>query len=88
MTGTEWDTTVSGLVGTFRMGLLALVPVVERAHIPWREEDSYDQWDEIATLLYRIVVAEPLASALNVPDARLAPYDMMTEGYDLSHIHI
>ena len=81
MTGTEWTTTVSDLVATFRSGIASLVPTLEQAHIPWRDEDAYDQWDEIASLLYRVVVAEPLSHAVAVPDIELAPYDMVLESY-------
>jgi hypothetical protein len=37
---------VDELIDVFRQGLLALIPVAERAQVTWRYPDAYDDWDE------------------------------------------
>ena len=75
--GGDWATSVSELVGLFRDALLALIPVFERAHIPWRDGESYDQWDEVGAVLFDKLVREPLTWALDDgPDLSLLDYDL------------
>lgn len=77
-----WRTSVNELVQLFREALVALVPVLEAAHIPWRNQDAYDQWDAISHVLYDKLVAEPVAWALDaVGELRLAPYDTRVDDY-------
>src|SRR4051794_1808978 len=55
---TMWRAPVTDVVLIFRDALRALVPHVMRAKIEWREGAAYDDWDEIAQVLYdKIVVA-------------------------------
>jgi hypothetical protein len=66
---------VDQLIDTFRQGLLALIPVAERAQIAWREPEAYDEWDALAECLYKVFVSDsaglPTAA---VPPLPLAPY--------------
>jgi hypothetical protein len=52
--------TVAELLNVFRGALVALVPFADRAHIPWRDADAYDDWDAIAEALYRAFVETPV----------------------------
>lgn len=80
--GSEWKTSVDALVRIFRDALLALIPVVERARIPWREGESYDAWDEVVSVLYAKLVREPLAWGLNaVDDFKLPGYDLVLDSW-------
>jgi hypothetical protein len=53
--------TVTDLVLNFAAACRALVPNLERAAVPWRDDDQYDNWDRIAEPLFVSLVAEPCA---------------------------
>ena len=77
--------TVTELLANFRDGLLSLVPAFERVGIPWRRPDAYDEWDAVATAVYRALVVEPLRSALSegahATDLQLTDYDVLLPSY-------
>ena len=51
-------------VRIFREGLLALIPVVEKAKMmPWADPHAYDDWDVIAQGLYEGIVILSLANS-------------------------
>lgn len=78
----RWDTSVDSLVRLFRDALVALAPVLDAAHIPWRDGEAYDQWDAIAKVLYDNLVVEPLAWAFNSESQfQLATYDLLLSDY-------
>ena len=56
MTDGIWRTTITELLLLFREGLLAVLPIAERAKIPWSDEQAYDDWDVIARGLYEGIV--------------------------------
>jgi hypothetical protein len=58
-----WPVSPSALVGHFRDALLALTPIAEKIHMPWQEPDNYDDWDEIASVLYHSIVVRSIESA-------------------------
>jgi hypothetical protein len=79
-----WNTTITELLGIFRDGLIALLPIAERAHIPWKEHEAYDDWDAIATTLFEQVVLRSVRWSLAENQAEqlsLAPYDMAMDSY-------
>lgn len=81
MSGT-WNCTVSELLDIFRDSLVAVLPSVERAHIPWREGDEYDEWDEITQMLFRHIVVGTIEAALPEGQRREMPkYDFSYESY-------
>lgn len=65
MTGpTQWRTTVTELLLILRDALAALVPVVERAKMGWRDAEAYDDWDDICQSLYKNIVIRSLEYSL------------------------
>ncbi len=62
--------TITELIGNFRVGLLAVLPSVERLGIPSRRPDAYDHWDALATAVYTALVIEPLLYASSTLLAR------------------
>ncbi len=49
---TVWRTTVTDVVGVFRDALIALLPSLERARIPWRDGAASDDFDRLAQAAY------------------------------------
>jgi hypothetical protein len=73
---------VDELIDVFRQGLLALIPVAERAQVTWRYPDAYDDWDELAESLYGVFVGHPAGRPPNTPESYpLAPYDYYIRSY-------
>lgn len=47
---------MTALLGQFREAMMALIPIAESVHMPWREPSNYDDWDEICSSLYKSIV--------------------------------
>lgn len=79
-----WTTSVTQLLQVFRETLLALIPAMEAAHIPWKDGEAYDEWDEVSQCLYRNVVARSLHAShgrdVSLLDM-LPPYNMNVQSY-------
>jgi len=82
--------TIKELLDIFRSGLAALVPIVERAGIPWRAGEAYDDWDAIASVLYEQIVANTLRACRDLPDdLELPRYDLIYPSYDnMAHFEV
>jgi hypothetical protein len=81
---TTWETSVGDLLRIFRDALVALLPAMQRACIPWKTGEAYDEWDEICQTLYRNIVARSLVAATSEDvelDAVLPRYDMKLQSY-------
>lgn len=79
-------TNVANLIHIFRNSLVALIPYLEQAHIPWREPDSYDEWDEIAQVLYKNIVIQSIKWSLSdhqVESLLVPDYGMSYENYSM-----
>lgn len=76
-----WSPTVSELVLNLREALCAVVPYFERAKIPWREPDAYDQWDNVATALYEGLVVENVRYGVEA-QIRLPHYDAAFQDFE------
>jgi hypothetical protein len=63
-----WDTSVNELLWVFRDSLIALIPAMDRAHIPWRDAQAYDDWDAIAETLFRNIVVRTLQYSHSAAD--------------------
>jgi hypothetical protein len=61
------------LLAIFRSGLLALLPVMEAARIPWKEPNAYDPWEDIAQTLYSSIIGSCVENSV-APLRPLAPY--------------
>lgn len=78
---------ISDLIGTFRDGLVALVPVAERARIAWREPAAYDPWEGIEQALFASFVTSVVQNAVPNPPRPLPKYGFTYGSYaDLSFI--
>lgn len=51
-----WQTNITELMGILCDALTALTPSLDRARIPWRLPDAYDDWDNIASALFENIV--------------------------------
>jgi hypothetical protein len=82
MSGNPWITTVNEAVLIFRDALLAVIPACDRGHIPWRDDESYDDWDLISESLYQAFVVSALVhSAEWKPPHELPQYGFDVEDY-------
>ena len=71
------------LLDILRCGLAALVPIVERAGIPWMEGDAYDDWDAIAATLYEQLVVNIVHDSVEVVgDLAFPEYDTLYPSYE------
>jgi hypothetical protein len=48
------------IISNFRAGLMAMLPVLEKANIPWRNVGMYDDFDGIAESLFEWMVLHKL----------------------------
>ena len=77
-----WTTAISTLLEIFGESLNAIVPIMDTMKIGWRDADAYDDWDEIASVLYRNIVEKSIQhSTVTIVDTRLAPYDLLIPSY-------
>jgi hypothetical protein len=78
-----WVTTVTELMQIFHDSLESLLPHLERARLPWREGQAYDEWDEISRVLFEKFVTESLKWAIAAEDTlNLPEYDLSYESYE------
>ncbi len=84
--------TVAELILNFRAALLAVLPMVEALGIPWKRGDAYDQWDDLASCLYKQLVGnlvDSLGASGSETPLCLAAYDMMLSDYrDVATIEV
>jgi hypothetical protein len=71
---------ISVIVLNFRDALRALVPFAEKVGVPWRDGESYDEWDGIAEELFQALVIAVVPSPEGVA-RNFAKYDMRYENY-------
>lgn len=83
MTAAGPSPTVGELLSLLREALAALVPIAERAGIPWRDTEAYDDWDAIASALYANIVARKLGQPESVRDVESLHWTFSR--YDLLH---
>jgi hypothetical protein len=79
-----WQTTVTDLIGVLQSSFRALIPSLERAKIPWREGEAYDDWDAIASVLFEQFVLRAIRWSLPPEDAerlQVPRYDMLYPDY-------
>jgi hypothetical protein len=71
---------ISDLMDIFRSGLLALIPVAERAGIAWHGE-TYDPWEEIEDALFRSFIASVVDNMAPTASRPLAKYSLSYPTY-------
>jgi hypothetical protein len=82
MPSERWLTSVDELVQIFRAALIALIPIADRAHMPWREPSNYDDWDSIVTAIYKSIVLQSLENSSERDKYDAVPqYDHRNECY-------
>lgn len=78
----RWNTNVDELLSLMREAIEALVPVVEKAHIPWRDNVAYDDWDAIAAVIYENIVVRSIRHAVGIrQDLALPKHDLVYPSY-------
>jgi hypothetical protein len=81
----HWETSVDELLGLFRDAMSALIPIAERAHMPWKEPQAYDDWDAICRAIYRSIVIGSMEHAAGIGTSMPLPdYDLRTSSYEKS----
>src|SRR5690242_19928018 len=77
-----WKTSVGELVQLTCEALRALVPIAEKAYMPWREPANYDDWDEMAQAIYNSIVIRSVQFATETAGfAQLPAYDRPIADY-------
>jgi hypothetical protein len=78
---------VTELVGIFRSGLLALLPVMDAARIRWAGLGVYDPWEEIERTLFSSIVGSCVENSTPSGLRPLAAYGLTYTDY-LAHSFI
>jgi hypothetical protein len=86
----SWNTTVTELFGILHQALVALVPIAEKARVPWRDGEAYDDWDAIAGCLYDNLVVRAISCAKESAglDMELPKYDITYPSYEGAFIQV
>ena len=72
---------VAELMATFRMGLLAIIPVAERSHIAWNGPRVYDPWEDIERVFFQSFVTCVPENAVVGPFRPMATYGLHYRSY-------
>jgi hypothetical protein len=54
------------LLKNFQGALQALVPMAEKIDVPWKNDEAYDEWEDIEACLFHSFVIYPITFDLNV----------------------
>jgi hypothetical protein len=84
----RWRTSVHELVLLFREALIALTPVLDGAHIVWRDGQGYDQWMHITWTLFGQIVVDAIeyglsegAEKLDIPNYNQGFHDYARQSF-------
>lgn len=84
----KWVISVDELIEIFRGALISIIPWIERAQIKWKEGESYDDWDEIAQVLYKNIISNSFKYSSS-KQFNLVRYDIRYNNYqNLSFIKV
>jgi hypothetical protein len=75
--------TIDELIETFRVALLALVPVADRAFLNWSDMDTHPGWERVSVALFDTFVRGPIAS-----DLSRGEHDFPLPGYDIDSTNL
>ena len=56
MSNDIWQVSTTELMMIFRESLISLIPAMEKAKIPWKDGEAYDDWDNICEVLFKNAV--------------------------------
>lgn len=76
----NWKTSVTELLVIFRGALLAIIPWLEKAKIKWKEDEAYDDWDNIAESLYANIVCSSLIGEV-ATEYQITKYNFNYDNY-------
>lgn len=77
-----FEKTVTDILWIFRESLIALIPSMEKAKIGWRDNEAYDDWDEIAKVLYEKIIVRSIQFSLGVDNSvDLPSYGIRYDSY-------
>ncbi len=54
------EASINELVGTFRAALLALIPIADRANLPWIDDNTHRDWETLSQALFNTFVKGPI----------------------------
>ena len=84
-----WRTTITMLLLNFRSALIAILPYMDAIKIGWKDDEAYDDWDDIASSLYRNMVMNSIRHSSECRyDLELAPYDLLVSSYKRMYITV
>ncbi|MFH2050320.1 MAG: hypothetical protein ABIJ12_12835 [bacterium] len=72
---------ISELINIFRGSMISLIPWFEKLKIPWKDLDAYDDYDEIAEVLFKNMVALNLITEDDLDCSELPRYDFDYKDY-------
>jgi hypothetical protein len=73
---------ITELVGLFREALPALLPVMDKAQIEWRDGRTYDPWENIERTLYDSILGSCVENAVPIGSTlQLANYGLVRPTY-------
>lgn len=78
-----YEATVGELIKNFHAGLLAVIPVAEKARMNYRDEDPHRDWEQLAEALFDAFVRGPAGAdqAATGREFPLARYDIDLDDY-------
>lgn len=78
-----WHTSISETIRIAQEAMRVLVPTVEKARIPWREPANYDDWDLIASAIYKAIVILAIENSPEFEQAnKIIEYNKRVEDYN------
>ena len=78
----RWNSNVDELLSLMREAIVTLVPVVEKAHIPWRDDVAYDDWDAMVAVIYENIVVGSIRHAAGIrQDLAMPKHDLVYPSY-------
>ena len=81
MAATEMS--VAELMDIFHEGLLALIPIFERAKLGWKDDNMYDPWENTASALFDAIIGSCIDSGQYTPPICAVPkYGAMKDSYN------
>jgi len=74
----KWHSSISDIMMNFRNALISIVPQLEVVHIGWKDDEQYDDYDNIAECLFENLVTRNLKYNT---DLVLTGYGFVKEDY-------